>query len=186
MDSCLQIIIKWIRFSAHPGYIFGFYYPSTNCAPSLLIGLINMFMLKSREVGFVENNKPDEFGNTVELEQCHLQQWYPHQALIEEVFLIVAIVSIPVMLLFRFGDAMVYQAIHTIEYCLGCISHTASYLRLWALSLAHAQLSEVLWTMVFNIAFTMSGYAGIAVQVEFQSKFYGGLGYQFEPFSPLD
>ncbi|CAK8569053.1 unnamed protein product [Lathyrus sativus] len=113
---------------------------------------------------------------------------------------------------FDFSEIFVHQLIHTIEFVLGAVSNTASYLRLWALSLAHSELSSVFYDKVLLLALgynnTIVLIVGIIVfisatvgvllimeslsaflhalrlhWVEFQNKFYEGDGYKFFPFS---
>uniref|UniRef100_A0A8C6ST88 V-type proton ATPase subunit a n=1 Tax=Neogobius melanostomus TaxID=47308 RepID=A0A8C6ST88_9GOBI len=172
-----MILYKWIAFGVR----------DSSQAPSILIHFINMFVMQGNDI----------------------TPLYPGQTGLQIFLVIVAMLSVPVMLLgkpiylywlyrggyervrrvseddssaptydeedeeegFDLADTLLHQSIHTIEYCLGCISNTASYLRLWALSLAHAQLSEVLWEMVMRLGFSVTTRVGVAFLVPVFSLF---------------
>ena len=63
----------------------------------------------------------------------------------------------------KFSEAFVNVIIETIEFVLGAVSNTASYLRLWALSLAHSQLSVVFFEKTIRLAATATNYAVVNI-----------------------
>ena len=209
---CLMIYIKWgTDWSEDPSK-----------APSIISQLLMIFL----NMG---STGPDDYKTPLfHREDYHFQESFQFNALI------ISIICIPVMLLVKpiyeffhlpkeeigenkgnqvtITDLAVNQIIETIEYVLGTVSHTASYLRLWALSLAHAQLAKVFFEITLlgfiqsgSILGMMAGFfllANITIGVlmgmdllecslhtlrlhwvEFQSKFYKADGYSFTPYS---
>jgi V-type H+-transporting ATPase subunit a len=164
---------------------------------------------------------------------------YKGQAQIQNLLLAIAGISVPILLLAKpymlskqhevvhhahddeeghggeeehgFGEIVIHQAIETIEFVLGMVSNTASYLRLWALSLAHSELASVFWdkamlsTLNMNFFATFIGFGvfagttfGVLLMmdvlecflhalrlhwVEFQNKFFKADGVRFSPYS---
>lgn len=215
---CIMIIIKWsIDWTQ-----------STTPPPSIITLLMNIFL-----GGGTVEGKPlyGEEGSQEAL----------HKAILIIALLCVPLMLLPKPLILHFGrkqnehkgeyDAMIeaegeqhheedesfmeifiHQVIETIEFVLGAISNTASYLRLWALSLAHAQLAKVFFekcllgmiqegsAIMIIIGYFLFANVTFGVLmcmdqlecflhtlrlhwVEFQNKFYKADGYRFTPFS---
>lgn len=161
--SCMFGYMSLLMFHKWTAYVAGGFddiKTTERCAPSILITFINMVLFKT--------NEPDS-------PECD-PYMYAGQEGIQKFLVIVSVVCVPWMLLAKplitknrpkapgeeteFQEIMILQGIHTIEYVLGTVSHTASYLRLWALSLAHAQLSEVLWQMIMRIGLSSEHWSG--------------------------
>jgi V-type H+-transporting ATPase subunit a len=78
---------------------------------------------------------------------------------------------------FEFGEIFIHQIIETIEFVLGTVSHTASYLRIWALSLAHQQLSLVFFQKTLTMGLEMPyPQNGIVLYIMFAAWFGITLG----------
>lgn len=71
-----------------------------------------------------------------------------------------------------FSDLFIHQLIETIEFVLGTVSNTASYLRLWALSLAHSQLAEVFFEKTIGIALEMNSIFMVTTYLTFLTFFH--------------
>lgn len=151
-----------------------------------------------------------------------VEPMYPGQLYVQLFILSIILVCIPWMFLSKpfylilkrripregLLDLWITSGIHVVEFGLGLISNTSSYLRLWAVSLAHVQLTAVLHQFTIGneswiisilllpiyVACTLMlliGLEGLSAclhalrlnWIEFFSKFYTGGGVAFEPFT---
>lgn len=164
------------------------------CVPVML--LVKPLILKNRHK---KGNHLRDHGVNIQLAYLHQQNEGEHDLIPEEEE-------------FNFGEIMIHQMIETIEFVLGSISNTASYLRLWALSLAHAQLAKVFFDKCIvgtietgNPVLVVVGFfvfANVTIGVlmcmdvlecflhalrlhwvEFMNKFFKGEGNKFAPFT---
>ncbi|XP_018023919.1 V-type proton ATPase 116 kDa subunit a 1 isoform X4 [Hyalella azteca] len=178
----LLVFIKWVNYGAGEDVPLVL---TPGCAPSILITFINMVLMK----GYEEAKGPNSCSAYMYDGQFYLQRMMVVVAVICVPWMLVAkpyflyraskqramlgtggvegaMEETPSTMPVQpaedhdMSEILIHQGIHTIEFVLGSVSHTASYLRLWALSLAHAQLSEVLWGMVLRIGLSTAGTTG--------------------------
>lgn len=181
------ILIKWLTFSAI----------NSRCAPSILHVFIDMVLLKSSSNEANQNVEcgPHMFEWQYGIQNVLMMAaivCVPWMAFGRPMKVLTAIFCrqrierkriengdteagdsrdepAPISKVIGLTDVCIVAGIQTVEFVLGCISHTASYLRLWALSLAHARLTEMLWNLVLCSAWPISGhpFGGIVLSVRF-------------------
>lgn len=219
LGICLSFI-NAVHF-CEPADLYGMLVPQTIVFCSFVGYMVFLIVFK----WLVTSDHPSIIGVMVNMFTNPLtltENMYPYQLQVQLFLLFLMLICIPWMALGKplymiskdmvrkedVASMWINQFIHVVEFGLGLISNTSSYLRLWAVSLAHAQLTRVLHQFtigkdnvllainlsgvyVIGTVFLLIGMEGLGSclhamrlnWVEFHSKFFRGKGYLFEPLS---